>query len=105
MVSGFWIILLSGIILISVLKNGELYSYEEQQIYPGRAVCFPVSYTHLAVYKRTEKTMASLKKREYTSQMINPPIILTLSGNEELMLKKYMEHFTASALHFPTESG
>ena len=39
--------------------------------------------------------MASLKKREYTSQMINPPIILTLSGNEELMLKKYMEHFTA----------
>ena len=42
-----------------------------------------------------EKTMASLKKREYTSQMINPPIILTLSGNEELMLKKYMEHFTA----------
>ena len=42
-----------------------------------------------------EKTMASLKKREYTSQMLNPPIILTLSGNEELMLKKYMEHFTA----------
>ena len=42
-----------------------------------------------------EKTMASLKKREYTSQMINPPIILTLSGNEELMLKKFMEHFTA----------
>ena len=40
MVSGYWIILLSGIILISVLKNGELYSYEEQQIYPGRAVCF-----------------------------------------------------------------
>ena len=41
--------------------------------------------------------MASLKKTgEYTSQMINPPIILTLSGgNEELMLKKYMEHFTA----------
>ena len=42
MVSGYWIILLSGIILISVLKNGELYSYEEQQIYPGRAVCFCV---------------------------------------------------------------
>ena len=40
LVSGYWIILLSGIILISVLKNGELYSYEEQQIYPGRAVCF-----------------------------------------------------------------
>ncbi|WP_125140381.1 DNA mismatch repair endonuclease MutL [Clostridium transplantifaecale] len=42
-----------------------------------------------------EKTIASLKKREYTSQLINPPIILTLSGNEELMLKKYMDHFTS----------
>ena len=38
--------------------------------------------------------MASLKSREYTSQMINPPIILTLNSSEKLLLEKYMEHFT-----------
>ena len=42
-----------------------------------------------------EKTMASLKNREYTSQIIHPPIILSLNSGEELMLNKYMDHFTA----------
>ena len=42
-----------------------------------------------------EKTMATLKSREYTSQLVNPPIILTLNGSEELLLNKYMEHFTS----------
>ena len=41
-----------------------------------------------------EKTMASLKQREYTSQMVNPPIILTLSMNEEVLLKEYLSYFT-----------
>lgn len=41
-----------------------------------------------------EKTMASLKTREYTSQMVNPPIILTLGSNEEVLLKKHMKYFT-----------
>lgn len=41
-----------------------------------------------------EKTMASLKTRDYTSQMVNPPIILTLSSNEEVMLKEHMNYFT-----------
>lgn len=41
-----------------------------------------------------EKTMASLKTRDYTSQMVNPPIILTLSSNEEAMLKEHMNYFT-----------
>ena len=41
-----------------------------------------------------EKTMASLKNREYTCQAVNPPIILTLSTGEEVLLKKHMEHFT-----------
>lgn len=41
-----------------------------------------------------EKTIKSLKKRDYTSQMINPPIILTLSMNEEILLKKHLEYFT-----------
>lgn len=42
-----------------------------------------------------EKTIRSLKNREYTSQMVNPPIILTLNANEELLLKKYLAHFTS----------
>lgn len=41
-----------------------------------------------------EKTMASLKTRDYTSQMVNPPIILTLSSSEEVMLKQHMNYFT-----------
>lgn len=41
-----------------------------------------------------EKTMKSLKDRDYTSQLINPPIILTLNMNEELLLKKHLDCFT-----------
>lgn len=41
-----------------------------------------------------EKTMKSLKNRDYTSQMLNPPIILTLNMNEELLLKKHLDYFT-----------
>lgn len=41
-----------------------------------------------------EKTMATLKDREYSSQMINPPIILTLNMNEEVLLKQHMKYFT-----------
>lgn len=41
-----------------------------------------------------EKTMKSLRTREYTCQMVNPPIILTLSSNEEVMLKKNLKYFT-----------
>ncbi|MBR6615400.1 MAG: DNA mismatch repair protein MutL, partial [Lachnospiraceae bacterium] len=41
-----------------------------------------------------EKNFASLKSREYTSQFISPPIILTLSMQEEELLKRYMNVFT-----------
>lgn len=40
-----------------------------------------------------ERTMKSLANREYTSQNLNPPIILTLSMHEESLLKKYRENF------------
>lgn len=42
-----------------------------------------------------EKTMNSLKNREYTCQQIHPPIILTLGSKEALMLEKNMEIFTS----------
>lgn len=41
-----------------------------------------------------EKTVKSLKDRDYSSQMVEPPIILTLNPNEELLLNQYMEYFT-----------
>lgn len=41
-----------------------------------------------------EKTMATLKNREYTSQLVNPPVILTLNDSEQLLLERYMDHFT-----------
>lgn len=42
-----------------------------------------------------ERTMKSLKDREFTSQNLNPPVILTLSMTEEALLKKYMDNFTS----------
>lgn len=36
-----------------------------------------------------ERTMAKLKEKEFTSQTISPPIILSLDANEILMLEKY----------------
>lgn len=41
-----------------------------------------------------ERNFASLKSREYTSQMVNPPIILTLSMQEADLLTQNMEIFT-----------
>ena len=40
-----------------------------------------------------EKTIRTLKTREFTSQMLNPPIILTIGSTEEVLLKKYMKYF------------
>ena len=41
-----------------------------------------------------EKTLKGMKNREFTSQMISPPIILNLSMQEEELLKSYMDQFT-----------
>lgn len=40
-----------------------------------------------------EKILSGLKDREYTSQYISPPIILDLTMQESLILKKYMDSF------------
>lgn len=37
-----------------------------------------------------ERTMARLKEKEFTSQTISPPIVLSLNAKEEEMLEKYM---------------
>ncbi|MFA9377163.1 MAG: DNA mismatch repair endonuclease MutL [Lachnotalea sp.] len=41
-----------------------------------------------------ERTLQSLKNKEYTSQLISPPIILSLSMQEEELVNKYMDNFT-----------
>lgn len=40
-----------------------------------------------------ERTMASLKTRDFGTQMVSPPIILTLSMGEEVLMKRYMAYF------------
>ncbi len=42
-----------------------------------------------------EKTMRSLREREYTSQMVNPPIILTLGSEEQVLLEKHKKYFAS----------
>ncbi len=40
-----------------------------------------------------EKLLKSLQERKINSQMINPPIVLSLNSNEELLLNSHMEQF------------
>ena len=40
-----------------------------------------------------EKTMKSLKTREYASQLVSPPIILNLGSEEQILLEKYKRYF------------
>lgn len=40
-----------------------------------------------------EKTMAGLKNKEFTSQMLNPPIILTLNEQEMQLIEKFRKNF------------
>ena len=47
-----------------------------------------------------EKTLQSMKTREFTSQMISPPIILNLTMQESDLLKKYMDRFTRIGFEF-----
>ena len=41
-----------------------------------------------------ERTLKGLKNKEHTSQMLNPPLVISLSMQEEALLKKYMQQFT-----------
>ena len=52
-----------------------------------------------------EKTIKTLKTRQYDTQMVEPPIILTLNMNEELLLDKYMEYFTGMGFEIEPFGG
>lgn len=47
-----------------------------------------------------EKTLREMKKREFTSQYISPPIILNLNMHEAQMLRQYMDQFTRIGFEF-----
>lgn len=40
-----------------------------------------------------ERTMAAYKTKEFTSQLVSPPILLSLTMQEEVLLKKYLPDF------------
>lgn len=52
-----------------------------------------------------ERTMKSLKTREYTSQMVVPPIILTLNSGEELILQRHGEEFASMGFEIEPFGG
>ena len=47
-----------------------------------------------------EKTLKGMKTREFTSQMISPPIVLELTMQERELLDNYMERFTGIGFEF-----
>lgn len=47
-----------------------------------------------------ERTLESMKTRDFTSQMISPPIILDLSMQEAELLNRYMDRFTRIGFEF-----
>lgn len=49
-----------------------------------------------------ERTMADYRKKEFTSQYVSPPIVLSLTMQEEVLMKKYMHQF--EQLGFEIES-
>ena len=41
-----------------------------------------------------ERTLKGLKSKEHTSQLLSPPMVLSLTMQEEALLKKYLQQFT-----------
>ena len=67
------------------------------------ADCFYLIDQHAAHEKVLyERTMADYRKKEFTSQYVSPPIVLSLTMQEEVLMKKYMHQF--EQLGFEIES-
>ncbi len=52
-----------------------------------------------------EKTVRSLKDRQYDSQLVNPPVILTLNQGEALLLEQYLEYFKGIGFEIESFGG
>ena len=71
---------------------GQLFDTYWLVEYDGKLIIIDQHAAHEKILY--EKMMASLKTRDFGTQMLNPPIVLTLATNEELLLNKYMDYFT-----------
>ena len=83
-------------IIVTMAMGGEKHRIQElpQSMKEAVQLCKNRIDQHAAHEKVLyEKTMRTLKTREFTSQMLNPPIILTIGSTEEVLLKKYMKYF------------
>ena len=52
-----------------------------------------------------EKTLHSMKTREFTSQYLSPPIVLNLSMQEEEVLKEHLDTFTSIGFEIEAFGG
>ena len=49
---------------------------------------------------RVMRSLREMKTREFTSQMISPPVILNLTMQEAQLLRTYMDQFTRIGFEF-----
>ena len=59
--------------------------------YDGRMLIIDQHAAHEKV--KYEQIMNSLKQKEHSSQLLSPPLVVTLSDSEQDVLRKNMEHF------------
>ena len=52
-----------------------------------------------------ERTMKSLREHKFTSQMITPPVVITLSMQEETMFLRYREFFESIGFEIESFGG
>ena len=71
---------------------GQVFGTYWMVEYDGQLIIIDQHAAHEKVLY--EKTMEALKTRRFDTQMISPPLILTLNTNEALLLEQYMDSFT-----------
>lgn len=84
-------------ILGQLFNTYWLIEYEEKLfIMDQHAAHEKIKYEHL---------VQQLKEKKILTQNLNPPVIVTLSGREEAMLKQYMEAFAALGFELEAFGG
>lgn len=70
---------------------GQLFETYWLVEYDGKLIIIDQHAAHEKILY--ERTMEALKTRQFDTQMVDPPIILTLTMNEELLFNRYREQF------------
>lgn len=71
---------------------GQLFETYWLVEYDGKLIIIDQHAAHEKILY--ERTMEALKNRQFDTQMVDPPIILTLTMNEELLFNRYKEQFS-----------